>query len=78
MSLQCTHHTSCLLPATRAAGFIFPVGAIAEYNLRDDDAGDLVVLARFCVMLLPMEPPTDPTNARMCSNRRRGNEKARI
>lgn len=64
------HHTSCLLPATRAAGFIFWAEAIAEYNLRDDDAAAVVVvvLARFCAMLLPKEPPTEPTNACMCSN----------
>lgn len=73
MSLCCTDHTSCLLPATRAAGFIFGAEAIAEYNLRNggDDAAVAVavVLARFCAMLLlPKEPPTEPTNARICSN----------
>jgi hypothetical protein len=72
VSLCYAHHTSCLLPATRAAGFIFGVEAIAEYNLRDDDVAAVAVLARFCAMLLlPKEPPIEPTNARMCSNGRR-------
>lgn len=80
MSLCFTHHTSCLFPATRAAGLIFGAEAIAEYNLRDgdddDDAAVAVVLARFCAMLLlPKEPPTEPTNARMCSKSGKRNEK---